>query len=101
MVTHIGPPSDEAKSIFADLGYSVSGDGTTFTASRDWKEIEVLAVTDELDTPSGDGMRCFVTWNDYVSDLGDALDRAAPDYDYAVIGVEDDGDYEVARTPSK
>ncbi|MGB9987700.1 DUF7116 family protein [Salarchaeum japonicum] len=101
MVSHIGPPSEEAKSIFADLGYSVAGDGATFTAARDWKEVEVLAVTDDVDTPSGDRMRCFVTWKDYVPDLGELLDRAAPDYDYAVIGVEEDGEYEVARAPSE
>jgi len=100
MVSHIGPPSDEAKSIFADLGYSVSGDGTTFTAARDWKEIEVLAVTNDVDTPNGDRMRCFVTWSDCVHDLGAALDSAAPDYEYAVIGVEEDGEYEVARAPT-
>lgn len=94
------PPSEEAREIFTDLGYEVTGDaGDTFRAARAWKEVEVLAVTDEVRTDGGDRMRCFVTWDAHVDALERALDADEQEYEWAVIGVADDGDYEVVRAP--
>jgi hypothetical protein len=93
------PPEKQARSIFADLGYSVDGTGTEFSAVRDWKEVRVHAVTGDPDTPSGDAYRCFVTWTEDANALADALRTRNPDFEWAVIGVSDDGGYEVARAP--
>lgn len=93
------PPSEEARSIFADLGYDVSGDGDRFRAARGWKEVEVYAVTDDVETADGGRMRCYVTWEEQAPDLRRALANSEPGFEWAVIGVQSDGDYEVARAP--
>lgn len=93
------PPSEEARSIFDDLGYDVSGQGNRFQAARGWKEVDVYAVTDEVETVDGDRMRCYVTWEARAPDLRHALAQSDPEFEWAVIGVRDDGDYEVARAP--
>jgi len=100
MVTGSTPPSDEARQIFSELGYEITGDdGDTFRAAREWKEVDVLAVTNEVRTGSGGGMRCFVTWEDHVERLERRLEADDHDYEWAVIGVSENGDYEVARAP--
>ncbi|GGN14900.1 DUF7116 family protein [Halarchaeum nitratireducens] len=100
MVSSAIPPSDEAREIFTDLGYEVTGDAeNSFRAAREWKEIDVLAVTDEVRTDGDDRMRCFVTWNDHVERLERALSTEEHDAEWAIIGVAEDGDYEVARAP--
>lgn len=94
------PPVDEARSIFTDLGYTVIGDGPEFSARRDWKEVRVTAVAEDDDTPDTGTLRCFVTWREQASQLRRRLHSDDPEYEWAVIGVGDSGDYEVARAPS-
>ena len=92
---------ERARSIFADLGYTVEGSGREFTAEREWKVVHVNAVEDAtLDTPpeSGD-LRCFVAEADAVDALEHRLRRTNPDYEWAIIGVDGD-EYEVERAPS-
>lgn len=89
------PLANRAREIFSDLGYAVSGDGREFSATRMWREVTVTAVTERLETPSGGTYRCFVTWKDDVAAVRRRLDAADPDYEWAVIGVSEDG-YEVA-----
>ncbi|WP_336037815.1 DUF7116 family protein [Halobacterium yunchengense] len=93
------PPDEQARSIFDDLGYSLAGDGTEFSATRDWKEIRVTAVTDDVDADDDGAYRCFVTWADNAAALERELSRLDPPYEWAVMGVQEDGDYEVARAP--
>ena len=93
------PPHEQARSIFTDLGYSLAGDGAEFSATRDWKEIRVSAVTDDVETGGGSNYRCFVTWAANANALETRLRRLDPPYEWAVIGVQEDGDYEVARAP--
>ena len=87
---------DRARSIFDDLGYSVSRDGQEFRAERKWRVVRVTPMA-EPETPTGSGdLRCFVTWADRVDGLERELERANPDYEWAIIGVDDRGEYEVA-----
>lgn len=101
------PPVEEAKSIFTRLGYAVSGEGTELRAERKWRTVHVTAVDGESaesgTCPITDGghaeeqLRCFVTWAESATTLRDSLRRLRPGYEWAIIGVDDAGEYEVVR----
>ena len=119
------PPVEQARSIFTDLGYTVSDDetpiadgvgsddaardrsrtgefpdrGIEFRATREWKEVRVTAVAEATDAPRTGTLRCFVTWQEHAPALRRQLKRAEPEYEWAVLGVAEDGEYEVARAP--
>ncbi|WP_435358765.1 DUF7116 family protein [Haloarchaeobius sp. DFWS5] len=97
---HIG---EQARTIFSRLGYTVVGDGDEFRAERDWKVVFVTAATDVRDPPAADAstLQCFVTEKERASRLMRRLDREKPEYEWAVISVDDESDeYEVERAPS-
>jgi len=90
----------EAQSIFTDLGYDVSGSGGEIRARRKWRVVEVTPMPEPEDLPSSGELRCFVTWQERAGDLERRLEQADPDYEWAVIGVREGGEYTVAsRTP--
>ncbi|MFC6726251.1 hypothetical protein ACFQE1_18155 [Halobium palmae] len=100
------PPVEEAKTIFTRLGYAVSGEGTELRAERKWRTVHVTAVDGETATdalPVADGgrsdvrFRCFVTWKESAEALRDRLNGLGPGYEWAIIGVEDEEEYEVVR----
>lgn len=91
--------SNRARSIFEDLGYTVEGSGDEFSARRDWKQVTVTTVADTTDAPSSGSMRCFVTNEDTARDLERRLDTEDPEYEWAIISVRDDQEYEVVRAP--
>lgn len=88
-------PSAEARSIFTDLGYTVSENDDELRAERKWRVVRVMAADESTPLPESGDLRCFVAWQDAASDLRDRLLDATPDYDWAVIGVDDAGEYEV------
>ena len=92
-------PAEQARSIFDGLGYEIVGNGDEFSATRDWEEIRVSVVTDGTISTDGGRYRCFVTWSELADDLHDRLRRKNPGFEWAVIGVGEDGEYEVARAP--
>jgi hypothetical protein len=89
--------ADEARSIFDDLGYDVAGDGAEFRAVRDWKEVRVTLEEPPTDAP--DSLGCVVTRAEDSEGVIRELSRTDPACEWAVIGVREDGSYEVARTP--
>lgn len=89
-----------AQSIFDDLGYEVSRDGVEFRAERKWRVVYVTPVDEPGETPTGGEYRCFVTWKDTANAMVARLAREKPDYEWAVITVDDDGDHEVHRRSS-
>lgn len=108
------PPIEQARSLFTDLGYAVSDDLETpnagenranprtdveFRAKRKWREVRVTAVSDATDAPTSGTLRCFVTWRENAPHLRNQLRRADPEYEWAVVGVSEDGEYEVTRAP--
>ncbi|WP_158056439.1 DUF7116 family protein [Halorussus halophilus] len=93
------PPVEQARSIFSDLGYTVSGDGDEFRAERKWRVVRVTAASESIETPDDGELRCFVTWEDCAPKLRRRLRRADPDYEWAIIEIRDGGDYEVTRAP--
>lgn len=93
------PPVEQARSIFDDLGYTVSGEGSEFRAERDWKVVHVSAVADPETPPDSGSLRCFVTYHDVAESLERKLSRVKPDYEWAIISVTDEADYDVVRAP--
>lgn len=90
---------EQARSIFAELGYTVEGDGPEFRAQREWKVVHVSTVleTDTLPSESGD-FHCFVAQPSDVDELEAKLKRTNPDYEWAIIVVDGD-EYQVERAP--
>lgn len=97
MGTVNSPLGREAQSIFSDLGYDITSNGEEFRATRKWRAVEVTPMPEPREPPTAGEMRCFVTWGDSVSAVEARLERADPDYEWAVIGVDEDGDYDVAH----
>jgi hypothetical protein len=104
------PPVEEARAVFRRLGYAVTGDGTALRAERKWRTVEVHVVSGEEATggrrpalgdggPDASDLRCFVTWRDEAPALSERLDSRDPGYQWAVVGVDRDGSYEVLRSP--
>jgi len=96
------PPSEEARSVFERLGYAVSGDGAEFVAERKWRSVRVRTLCAEDAARPGSldgeyGLECLVTWAECVDELDERLNEQSPEGEWAIIGVDDDGDYEVHR----
>jgi hypothetical protein len=90
---------EQARSIFADLGYSVEGDGPEFRAERKWKVVHVSTVLEPNELPSSTGQfRCFVARPEDADTLEATLKRTNPSYEWAII-VADGDDYQVERVP--
>jgi hypothetical protein len=89
----------EAESIFTKLGYTVTPEGSEFRAERKWRVVRVTPMAEPEAPPETGELRCFVTWKEQVPAVERRLARANPEYEWAVIGVEDD-DYVVSRAQS-
>lgn len=100
MVPVRSPPAEEARTIFDELGYRIDGDGYSFRARRDWKEVEVTALgdpdPDDVEVSEEASLCCFVTWKthctEWMSTLADAVRG-----EWALIAVDEAGGYEVAH----
>ncbi|WP_318569109.1 DUF7116 family protein [Salinigranum marinum] len=101
------PPVEEARTIFRRLGYEVSGNGPELLAERKWRTVRVTATSSRSAGALADGgtiresdyqFQCFVTWADRTGELASRLRQSAPDFEWAVIGVESGADdYEVVH----
>lgn len=87
----------EAQSIFTDLGYDVSGAGGEIRAERKWRVVQVTPMEEPDDPPASGDLRCFVTWAERTGDLERRLERENLDYEWAIIGVREGGEYTVAQ----
>lgn len=85
---------DEAERIFTDLGYEVTEDGNELRAERKWRTVRVTTAAPE-DVPEEGPLRCFVARDGEAAGVQERLLTAKPDYDWAVIGVDETGDYQV------
>lgn len=85
----------EARTIFSDLGYTVSDDGHEIRAERKWRTVHVTPMPDPTDLPQGGELRCFVTWAEQTRELRRELTSQTLPYEWAIIGVSRDGGYEV------
>jgi len=87
-----------ARAVFSDLGYDVSGGGPTFRAERKWRTVHVTPMPEPETPPDAGDLRCFVTWVGNLAAVERRLEAAAPAYEWALLGVDDDG-YVVRRYP--
>ncbi|MFB6191764.1 MAG: hypothetical protein ABEI11_00405 [Haloarculaceae archaeon] len=87
------PLVDEARSIFEDLGYEVEHTGDELRATRKWREVYVTTAS-PAEAETHGRLRCFVAERDRADRVRDQLERRQPAYDWAVVGVTEDG-YEV------
>lgn len=85
---------EEAERIFEDLGYTVSQDGGELCAERKWRVVRVTTA-DPADAPETGTLRCFVAWASDAPTVRNRLLEEKPDYDWAVIGVDESGHYRV------
>jgi len=88
---------EQARSIFDDIGYTVSRTDDGLRAAHKWREVSVTVLDEELHIPETGEMHCFVTRASRAPAVRDRLGRMDVSYDWAVIGVRDDGDYDVIR----
>ncbi|MFB6170752.1 MAG: hypothetical protein ABEJ06_06345 [Haloarculaceae archaeon] len=88
------PLDETARSIFTDLGYTVTENGSELLAERKWRTVRVTTA-DPCDAPEHGALRCFVAEEERAHDVCEELLETKPDYDWAVLGVDDAGEYEV------
>lgn len=81
----------EAESIFTSLGYTVTPDDDGMRAERKWRVVRVTPMAEPAEPPTSGDLHCFVTFEDCVSSIKQTLTRENPDYDWAIIGIRDDG----------
>ncbi|ELY29047.1 hypothetical protein C500_12080 [Natrialba magadii ATCC 43099] len=92
---------EQARSIFAELGYTVEGTGPEFRAERAWKVVHVNTVFENAELPSSSSteqFHCFVAHPEDAADLENQLLSTNPSYEWAIIAVDGD-DYQVERAP--
>lgn len=94
VTTHL---ESQARSIFSDLGYDVTDDGHEIRAERKWRVVSVMTMPEPADAPPAGDLRCFVTWADNTDALVRRLRGQDLPYEWAVISVTEDGDYEVCE----
>lgn len=85
-----------AREIFQDLGYTVSDDGGDLRAERKWRVVQVTPMSHASEVPADGDLHCFVTRDDEATTLERRLQSEDLPYEWAVIGVTDQGDYNVA-----
>jgi len=97
MVTVTTPLVERAERIFSDLGYAVSTEGSRLRAERKWRTVHVTPVSDSPTAPNTGEFHCFVAPAEEADDVRRQLADEEVDGEWAVLGVNDDGDYEVHR----
>lgn len=90
----------EAESIFTDLGYTVTPEDEEIRAERKWRVVQVTPMEEPAEPPTTGEMRCFVTFEESVTSLEQRLTRQNPDYEWAIIGIQDNDEYIVSRQSS-
>ena len=86
---------EQAQSIFDELGYTVSRTGSELRAEYKWRVVQISVFDDDEVPPDSGSLRCFVTHAETVRSAAERLADFDINYDWAVIGIDDDGDYEV------
>lgn len=85
---------EEARTVFRDLGYELTAENGELRAERKWRTVYVT--TDDPKEANTHGrLRCFVARADRAPEVRDRLLAIEPDYDWAVISVDEESEYRV------
>lgn len=76
--------------MFRDLGYEITEADGELRAERKWRTVYVTTADPGAANTHG-RLRCFVARADEAAGVRDRLLDLAPDYDWAVISVDDEG----------
>ena len=83
---------EEARTVFRDLGYELTPENGELRAERKWRTVYVT--TDDPEDANTHGrLRCFVAHAERAPEVQDRLLATEPDYDWAVISVDEEGEY--------
>lgn len=86
--------AEEARTVFKDLGYEITPEDDEFRAERKWRT--VFVTTDDPETANTHGrLRCFVAQSERASNVRDTLLALEPDYDWAVLSIDEESEYRV------
>jgi hypothetical protein len=92
VTTHL---ASQARTIFSDLGYTVESAGAELRAERKWRTVHVTPMPEPREPPTSGEFRCFVTRRENVEAVRRRVTAGGGTYEWAVIGVGDDGSYSV------
>lgn len=85
---------EEARSVFRNLGYELTTDGDELRAERKWRTVYVTTADPEEANTHG-RLRCFVSRATRAPEIRDRLLALEPEYDWAVISIDEEGEYQV------
>jgi hypothetical protein len=88
------PLVEEARSIFASLGYDVTEAGDELRAERKWRVVYITA-DDPSEVSESVDLRCFVARGERAQQVRQRLLSTAPDYDWAVMRLDEEGEYDI------
>lgn len=88
------PLVEEARAVFRGLGYELTAEGDELRAERKWRTVYVTTA-DPSEANTHGRLRCFVARAERAPEVQDRLLEIEPDYDWAVISVDEEGEYRV------
>ncbi|CCQ37465.1 uncharacterized protein Nmlp_3335 [Natronomonas moolapensis 8.8.11] len=88
------PLVEEARSVFHELGYELTAEGEELRAERKWRTVYVTTV-DPAEANTHGRLRCFVARAERAPEIQDRLLAMEPGYDWAVISIDEEGEYRV------
>ena len=88
------PLVEEARAVFRGLGYELTAEGEELRAERKWRTVYVTTA-DPAEANTHGRLRCFVARADRAPEIQDRLLEIEPDYDWAVVSIDEEGEYRV------
>ena len=88
------PLVEEARAVFRGLGYELTAEGEELRAERKWRTVYVTTA-DPAEANTHGRLRCFVARAKRAPEIQDRLLEIEPDYDWAVVSIDEEGEYRV------
>mgnify|MGYP006901742923 FL=1 len=88
------PLVEEARAVFRGLGYELTAEGEELRAERKWRTVYVTTA-DPAEANTHGRLRCFVARAERAPEIQDRLLEIEPDYDWAVVSIDEEGEYRV------
>ncbi|MFQ3284977.1 MAG: hypothetical protein ACI9TI_000844 [Natronomonas sp.] len=88
------PLVEKARAVFRGLGYELTAEGEELRAERKWRTVYVTTA-DPAEANTHGRLRCFVARAERAPEIQDRLLEIEPDYDWAVLSIDEEGEYRV------